>query len=151
MNEEELFEKAKKELQSYNYCSQRITKAELEILQLQAQAEKITTVISKMPKAKNSQKTKENTWAELIDLKEELKNLLIEDQIKKVNIVKKIKKVIDQDEELGTILQLKYLGRNITNAELAKRQGYQKRYFLKKVKKAIEMYSKIDNVGGANE
>lgn len=144
--DKEVLEMARKELQSYQYCSQRVDSKEQQIEVLIARAEKTTTILSQLPKAKNSNFTNEETWLELIEVRKELEQLLLEDEKKKLKILRKIKKVTEIDEELGTILELKYID-NLTSGEVAKKQNYQRRNLLRKMKKALQLYL---NVGGVD-
>lgn len=137
------YKEAKKELNSYQFFEIR-SKAQIEeVLRLDSQSKKVSSVITGLPTAKNPHSL-EDVWTKYIDELSKLIEYLKKDTEAKNKIRNKMEKLKAMDQESETILEEKYIkGKRII--DIADELCYAIPTVKKKLKKAVIQYANIEN------
>ena len=137
------YKEAKKELNSYQFFEIR-SKAQIEeVLRLDNQSKKVSSVITGLPTAKNPHSL-EDVWTKYIDELSKLIEYLKKDTEAKNKIRNKMEKLKAMDQESETILEEKYIkGKRII--DIADELCYAIPTVKKKLKKAVIQYANIEN------
>lgn len=136
------YREAKKELQSYRYFEIRAEAQIEEIIRLDSQSKKVTSVITGMPTSHNIHSL-EDTWAKYIDEMNKLVEYLKEDTYAKKKIRSKLDKLKRIDQESATILEEKYIN-NKKIWEAADVMNASLRTIKRKLKIAVIQYSNLE-------
>ncbi len=104
------YKEAKKELKSYRYYEIRSQSQLDELLRLDSQCKRVTSVITGMPSAYDPHR-KEEIWVKYIDEMNKLVEYLSKDTELKKRIRYKLDKLKNIDQEAETILEERFINR----------------------------------------
>ena len=104
------YKEAKKELKSYRYYEIRSQSQLDELLRLDSQCKRVTSIISGMPSAYDPHR-KEEIWVKYIDEMNKLIEYLSKDTELKKRIRYKLDKLKNIDQEAETILEERFINR----------------------------------------
>ena len=136
------YKEAKKELKSYRYYEIRSQSQLDELLRLDNQCKRVTSVITGMPSAYDPHK-KEEIWVKYIDEMNKVVEYLSKDTELKKRIRYKLDKLKDIDQESEMVLEERYInGKRIW--EIADIRNETIRTSIRKIKKAIIKYANLD-------
>lgn len=137
------YQEAKKELNSYQFFEIR-SKAQIEeVIKLDSQSKKVTSVLTGMPTTKNPHSL-EDVWVKYIDELSKLIEYLKKDTEAKNTIRAKLEKLKNVDQEAETILEERFIkGKKISI--IADELYYSLPTMKRKIKKAIVQYANIEN------
>ena len=136
------YKEAKKELKSYRYYEIRSQSQLDELLRLDSQCKRVTSVITGMPSAYNPNR-KEEIWVKYIDEMNKLIEYLSKDTEIKKNIRRKLEKLKEIDQEAETILEERFIKKKEVPT-IARELGYSLRTMNRRVNSSIMKYSTIE-------
>ena len=136
------YKEARKELKNYRYYEIRSQSQLDELLRLDSQCKRVTSVITGMPSAYDPHK-KEEIWAKYIDEMNKLIEYLAKDTELKKRIRNKLEKLKKIDQEAETLLEERFINKRKI-CELAEEVNDTIPTINRKLNRAIIIYAKIE-------